>query len=339
MAEAGLSRFLRAVRAAERNQSAPRVDWNRDSRPFKVVSVTSNKGGVGKTTLACNLAVYIRALQENLPILILTLDDQLVLDRMFSMDGVPPANTLVNAISAGDLSPAMKLGQFGIRYIPPSRSASKLKGQITDLFHLQRVLQRTQWRGLIIIDTKSDFEILTQNAVMASDLVIVVVKDSASLTEAQRVFDFLEYRNRPRDTARIVLSLVDLRIKFKQGPADILEFLLSEIRRRGYPLFESFMSRSAKIEALHTNPEARMQSIMHGAPNSVAHRQMAHLADEVLAVLGMPHHESNDTSDFASEPIARMGRSEPARPPGQAARVVPPAVEAQTARSASGEGP
>ena len=144
-----MSRFLEATYSAKLIQSAPRVDWNHEPRSFKVISVTSNKGGVGKTTLACNLAVYIRAIRENLPILILTLDDQLVLDRMFSMSGRTPARTLLEAIRSGDLSSAIELGQFGIHYVPASRDAAKLKNTILDLFHLQRVLENTGWHGLI----------------------------------------------------------------------------------------------------------------------------------------------------------------------------------------------
>ena len=280
-----MSRFLTAVHAAELIQSAPRADWNHEPRPFKVISVTSNKGGVGKTTLICNLAVYIRALRENLPILILTLDDQLVLNRMFSINGRTPTRTILGAIHSGDLSSAIELGQFGIHYVPASREVAQLKKTISDRFHLQRVLENTGWHGLILIDTKSDFEILTQNAIMASDLVMVAVKDYTSLLESQRVFDLLESMNRPHETARIVLSLMDLRVKFKTGPSDILELLVSEIRKRDFPVFESFVSRSAKIEGLQTNPEERVHSIMHSARSSVTHRQMALLADEVLAIL------------------------------------------------------
>src|SRR5512145_791474 len=50
-----------------------------------VVAVSSNKGGVGKTTLAANLAVYARALREDLPVLVVGLDDQRSLDRMFGL--------------------------------------------------------------------------------------------------------------------------------------------------------------------------------------------------------------------------------------------------------------
>jgi len=288
MIEVELSRFLNAAYSAEAIQSAPRADWNRqEPRPFKVVTVTSNKGGVGKTTIACNLAVYIRALREDLPILILTLDDQLVLDRMFSMGDDRSGIGLLDAIRLGNLSSAIEHGQFGVRYVPSSRDASALKSTTADLFHLQRVLVQTDWHGLVIIDTKSDFEILTQNAIVASDLVMVAVKDYTSLIEAERVFELLREMDRPRETARIVLSLMDLRVKFKDGPANVLELLVTEIRRRGYPLFESFISRSAKIEALQTNPEGCVHSIMHGAPNSVTHRQMTMLAEEVLTCLSL----------------------------------------------------
>jgi chromosome partitioning protein len=208
---------------------------------------------------------------------------------------------LLEAIRSGNLSSAIQLGQFGVRYVPASRDAAALKNTTSDLFHLQRVLVQTDWHGLVIVDTKSDFEILTQNAIAASDLVMVAVKDYTSLLEADRVFQLLREMERPLDTARIVLSLMDLRVKFREGPANVLELLVSEVRRRGYPLFESFVSRSAKIEALQTNPEARVHSIMHGAPSSVAHRQMALLAEEVLNGLGLSQRDVDVDVDVEAE--------------------------------------
>ena len=44
------------------------------SRPF-VVTVASEKGGVGKTTIATNLAVYLKALHEDLPVTIASFDN------------------------------------------------------------------------------------------------------------------------------------------------------------------------------------------------------------------------------------------------------------------------
>jgi cellulose biosynthesis protein BcsQ len=286
-----MSRIYDQLRRLEETQAnedpscgARPVTW--ETRPFQVLTVTSNKGGVGKTTLATNLAVYIRAMREDLPILVVGLDDQTVVDRMFALEDPESGQTAASALRLGSFDAAARLGQFGIHYVPTSPRIAELKSEISDPFYLQSVLLRTGWRGLVIIDTKSDLEILTQNAIAASDLTIVVVQDRSSLLEAQKVFDLLPDLNLPRDHARILVSLVDLRIKFRRGDNhDVLGLLLSEIRRRGHPLFETFVSRSPKVESLYTNPEGRAFSILHGARNSLVHRQMRHLAHDVLRVL------------------------------------------------------
>jgi cellulose biosynthesis protein BcsQ len=286
---------MNQARDALIDRSIQRSDWNSGERPFQVVSIASNKGGVGKTTVAANLAVYVRALREDLPVLILGFDDQPMLDWVFGLDRDPPRKTVVDAIRSGDLRPAIRLGQYGVHYVPSACDVSDLKQTIREPFHLQTILQRTNWRGLVIIDTKSDFEILTRNAIAASDLTLVVVKDHASLTQAQKVFDVLKEWGQPRERARILLSLVDLRVKYRGGhEKDVLALLLSELRRRHYPLFDAFISRSPKIESLYTNPDERPVSILTGAPDSIVHHQMRHLAVDVLSALAASRQRASE---------------------------------------------
>jgi hypothetical protein len=192
----------------------------------------------------------------------------------------------------------------------------QLKTEISSPIALWRVLEKTDWNGLVIIDTKSDFEILTQNAIAASDLSLVLVSDHASLTEAQRVFDLFDEWGRPRERARVVLSLVDRRVKYLANDGrDILTLLVSDIRRRGYPIFESFVSRSPAIEGLYTNPDERAYAILHRARKSLIHRQMHHLAQDVLA-------ELDDIAAWTVEAnrdtVARVAEPEPATRAGAA---------------------
>ncbi len=277
-------RHAQDLRARQRGAEVER-DW-RSERAFRVVSVVSNKGGVGKTTVAANLAVYARALHEDAPVLLVGFDDQTTIDRMFALDEMPANDPMAAAFAQESFAPVTRLGQYGVEYVPSSRDIGALKRQLQDSGQLQRTLLRSERSGLIVIDTKSDFEGLTQAAVDAADLVIVVVKDHASLVEARRVFDHLERAGRSADVARVLLSLVDLRVKYREGEGiDVLAHLVSEVRREGFPLFESFLSRSPKIESLHTNPEGRALSILHGAHGSVVHRQMRALTEEVLKTL------------------------------------------------------
>ena len=295
-----MSRFFDAVMRAERVRVIPAagasepqpLSWTarRLPRPFQVISVANNKGGVGKTTIATNLAVELRAALPDVEVLVVGLDDQANLDRMFAPDGEPPGAThatVLEALREGDLRSAIRPGRHGVHYVPGSADVGELKREIRDPLHLETVLRRSDWRGLVVVDTKSDLEILTQCALAASDLVLVVVKDLPSLLEAEKVFALLARWGEPPERARIVLSLVDLRVKYREGEdRDVLSLLVSEIRRRGHPLFEAFLSASPKVEALATNPEGRLESIARGAPGSIVHRQLRVLTDEVLAALG-----------------------------------------------------
>lgn len=284
MGQAALSRVRENAGDDARSALANRV---RKQRSFKVLTVTSNKGGVGKTTISTNLAVYFRALREDLPILILGMDDQSQLDRMFALDDAPPEHTVATGLRAGTFRNIIRLGQYGVHYVPSAMNASELKQEITSPMVLLETLERTGWNGLVIVDTKSDLEILTQNAVAASDLLLVPVKNDTSLQEAKKVFGVLKDWGWPQDRARIVLSMIDRRIKYRQAgdELDILGLLLQEIRKLGYPLLESFISGSPKVESLSTNPQGRVNSVLQGAAGSIVHRQLHHVASEVLALL------------------------------------------------------
>jgi cellulose biosynthesis protein BcsQ len=289
-----VSRFFDAVRKADESRRHPRTGLRaptdgatrREGRPHLVISVVSNKGGVGKTTVATNLAVYLRAMREDLPILLLGLDDQPSIDRMFEIEPRAGQPTIAEALRTGSLAPTIRLGQYGVHYSPTSARTCDLKREISETGYLDAVLADARWRGVVIVDTKSDLEILTQNALWASDLTLVLVRDQPSLVEARKVFDLLAEWKRPRESARILLSLIDLRIRYARGESrDVMSLLLSEIRSLGYPLFETFLSSSPKVESLHTNPAHLVQTILHGAPTSIVHRQMRLVAEEVLRIV------------------------------------------------------
>jgi cellulose biosynthesis protein BcsQ len=282
--EAHRAEFLRRRQPGDRREILPAR--RSGARSFRVLSVASNKGGVGKTTLAVNLAVYLRALREDLPILVLNFDDQTVLDAMFAVSDECEGRSLVAAMREGTFAGALRLGQYGVHYVPSSREVSDLKRIADAPLRLENALERTGWRGLVIVDTKSDLEILTQSAIAASDLVLIPVPNGPALREAGKIFELLEGWQWPRDRARIVLSMVDRRIKYAEGESrDVLALLLQEIRRLDYPLFETFLSSSPKVASLQTNLEGRFVSILHGAPRSLVHRQMHHLAEDVLKIL------------------------------------------------------
>lgn len=285
-----------------------------DERP-RVLAVCSNKGGVGKTTVATNLAVYFRALREDLPVLVVGLDDQATLDRMFALRPPQPGEpNLKHAWAERSLDRAIRLGQYGVHYVGSPPDLPSLKARAEDPDTLGRIIARTEWRGVVILDTKSDLEALTINALHAADRIVIPVADWASLEEAGKTFVLLERASRAA-RARILLTLVDARTHVGGAEEDLHDLLAREIDRRGWPRYATHLSRSPRVEALNSG-QGRPLSILHHAQGTTVHRQMRALAEEVLRDLGLA--AEDDTAAPPGPRALRAGAGGAAAPLGGA---------------------
>ncbi len=249
-----------------------------------VLAISSNKGGVGKTSLATNLAIYLRALREDLPVALVGLDDQNVIDRMFALRPLRPGEgNLKHGWAERCLDRVLRIGEYGVHFVPSPPDVSLLKARAEDPLTLRRILERTAWNGIFVLDTKSDLEALTRNALYAADHVLIPVADWASLEEAGRSFALLERARLPLDRARVVFTLVDRRSRMKgaAGAEPMLRRLEEEVRRRGWPRCRTTLSRSPRVESLNSGTSKPL-SILHHARGTAVHRELRDLAGELL---------------------------------------------------------
>jgi chromosome partitioning protein len=274
----------------------------------RVIAVVSNKGGVGKTSVATNLAVTLRALHEELPILLVTLDDQSIVERMFRIgERRGDVRTLRDAFMQRSFDGCAELGEFGVHFVPAASDLEALKVRAAEPLTLKRMLDASAWQGLVIFDTKSDLEALTRCALAACDLAILPVADRASLDEAGRAIELLGQHGGRKKRGRVLFTLVDRRTKLDAAGRDLYERLAEMVEERGWPRFTASLSRSPRVEALISGKK-RPRSILHEAKGTLVQKQLRELAEEVSKRLDLSRERE---AAGQAKPEARSAPSEP----------------------------
>ncbi|MEM7543318.1 MAG: MinD/ParA family protein [Pseudomonadota bacterium] len=176
------------------------------SSPVKVVAVTSGKGGVGKTTVAVNLAATLAHAGNN----VLLLDADLGLANIDVLLGLTPERTLQEVIDgACTLADVMIKGPAGINVIPAASGVQKM-AELDDLERnglLAAFDELVTPIDVMIIDTAAGIASNSMYFCDASQEVLVVVcDDPASITDAYATIKVLNRRT-GRDRFRVLVNM------------------------------------------------------------------------------------------------------------------------------------
>jgi len=246
-----------------------------------VVTIASEKGGVGKTTLATNLAIYLKALDENLPVTLLSFDNHFSVDRMFRIGKGSPKGDVYRLLQGENPLELLELGEFGVQFIPSSHRLGELRDQLRDPARLAETLAESSLDGILLIDTRPDLDVFTGNALYAADRVLVPVKDAPSLENSSHLYAFFDRQGLSRQALRILPCLVDARIRY-QGPFETPHQLLRAYAlNRGYRCMDGFIAKSPKVESLNTNPEGRIYPVLTHGRGTEVHAQLVQLAEQL----------------------------------------------------------
>lgn len=241
-------------------------------RPPYVVVVSAPSSGVGKSTLASNLAVYLKGLEEDLPVSYVAADSSADGAARFALQG-STSGCLSDLSQDAALSDLLAFGEFGVEYC--SVGSPAVPGE--SAAWLRKKLARADYDGILILDLANDHPQLSA-AIWAADLVLLPIKDPAALGTVVAMRKELLAGGGSAEQLWLLPSELGAESRYSRS-VDLVEFLRFAADERGFQVLEETLFADAQVREQATGAGT---SVLTRAPQSPLHQQLRQLAELVL---------------------------------------------------------
>ena len=271
----------------------------------RIISVTNQKGGVGKTSSALNLGAALNI--SGMKVLVIDNDPQGNLTAALGYTPAEQPRTLSNLLLAAidypedlelHLRRAVLHTENGVDLIPANRrladAAARLQvmqlSQYNAVGDVDRACEKVMATLLeqlkaqydyIIIDCGLKHELLTVNALAASDYCIIPVQ--AHFLASEGIPDVLELVKSVREKFNPKLKIAGILLTMYQSRPQLCQSVrasVGEVYGESFHVFQRPIEYSIKVAEC----PAAGQSIFEYAPKNAAAASYRSLAEEVLAL-------------------------------------------------------
>ena len=212
----------------------------------KIISISNQKGGVGKTTTSINLSSFLASRGKK--VLLVDIDPQGNAGSGLGIDINQMENTSYEVL-IGEVSATEAIQKTGIENLSMIPSNINLSGAEIDLmseerkeFRLKEALTSIRPRfDFIIIDCPPSLGVLTVNALCASDSVMITLQTEyfalEGLTQLMKIISLVqENLNTSLELEGVVLTMYDKRTNLANQVAnDVREYFKEKVYRTMIP--------------------------------------------------------------------------------------------------------